>query len=203
MENKKSSNLMGKIIRTIIIIILLLVVGFTGIILYKANKNPDKVPDIFGIKPFIVLSGSMETSIYTGDLVFVKVVDTNELKPNDIIAFRNEENTVTTHRIVEIVKENGKTKFRTKGDNNESEDNLLVTSEKIEGKYIKRFPGVGKILIFLQQPMVLLIVILIILVVGLLWLHILNRIEDKKIDKIDEQERQEFEEFKKQKMKKE
>ena len=44
----------------------------------------------------IVLSGSMETAIYTGDLVFVKVVDTDTLKTGDIIAFRNEADTVTT-----------------------------------------------------------------------------------------------------------
>ncbi len=140
MEEKKKSNLIGKILKSIIILILIVILILAGTVLYKANKYPDKVPDIFGVKPFIVSSGSMETSIYTGDLVLVKIVDPNTLKPNDIIAFRNEENTVTTHRIIEVVNENGEVKFKTKGDNNNSEDSSLVDNEKIEGIYFKRFP---------------------------------------------------------------
>ena len=37
-----------------------------------------------------------------GDLVVVKKIDPKELKVQDIIAFREDKNTVVTHRIVEI-----------------------------------------------------------------------------------------------------
>lgn len=150
------------------------------IIMYKANRYPDKVPDVFWIKPMIVLSGSMETAIYTGDLVFVKMVDTNTIKENDIIAFRNEENTVTTHRVIEILNENEERHFKTKGDNNNTEDANLVKSSNIEGVYISKISGLGDFLMFMQQPIGLVVMLLIILVIEFGWLYIINKMDEKK-----------------------
>ena len=151
-EKKKSINI-GKVIKIIIFIIAFLNLFVAGTIMYKANRYPDQVPDVFGYKPMIVLSGSMETSIHTGDLVFVKMIDTTTLKKGDVIAFRNEENTVTTHRIVEIVYENGKQYFRTKGDANNAEDLNLVEMKDVERIYVGRLAKVGNFLMFMQQPM--------------------------------------------------
>jgi len=54
---------------TILIMMILLIILFTsGIILINSYINPDKIPSFFGWKPFIVLSGSMETQILTGDI---------------------------------------------------------------------------------------------------------------------------------------
>ena len=167
--------------------------------MYKANTDPAKVPDVFGYKPMIVLSGSMETSIHTGDLVFVKMVDTTTLKKNDVIAFRNETDTVTTHRIIDIVFEDGKQYFKTKGDANNTEDANLVAMEDVEGLYVGRIAKAGNFLMFMQKPIGLFIVLLVILVIGLLWLYIVTRRDDKKFRKEDEKDRLEFEEFKRQK----
>lgn len=187
-KKKVSASYIFKIFFLIIVVPLFLM---SIVVMYKANKYPNKVPDILGYKPMIVLSGSMETSIYTGDLVFVKEIDPNELKTNDIIAFRNETDTVTTHRIIEIVNENGQKKFRTKGDNNNAEDSDLVETSDIEGIYVFKISKLGNFLMFLQQPMGLVMVLLIILVIGLIWLHFANKKDDEKY-------RKEFEEFKKQ-----
>ena len=186
----------GKIIKIVFFIIAIPLLIMACIIMYKANKYPDKVPDVFGIKPMIVLSGSMETSIYTGDLVFVRMVDTDTLKENDVIAFRNEENKVTTHRIIEVIKENGQTLYRTKGDNNSSEDANLVKTSDVEGIYFYRIAELGNFLMFMQQPIGLAVVLLFILVVGLICLHIINKVEDKKISEEDKKYMKEFEEFK-------
>lgn len=188
-RNKKISG--SKIFKIIFFIIAIPILLMSIVVMYKANKYPNKVPDILGYKPMIVLSGSMETSIYTGDLVFVKEVDPDTLKTNDIIAFRNETDTVTTHRIIEIVNENGQKKFRTKGDNNNSEDSNLVETSAIEGIYAFKISKLGNFLMFLQQPMGLIMVLLVILVIGLIWLHFANKRDDEKY-------RKEFEEFKKQ-----
>ncbi len=131
-SKKEKNSKIGIIIRVIFFIIAIVILLISATVLFKANKYPDKVPDVLGYKPMIVLSGSMETSIHTGDLVFVKIVDTTTLKEGDVIAFRNEEDTVTTHRIVEIVYENGKQYFRTKGDANNTEDLNLVEMESEE-----------------------------------------------------------------------
>lgn len=187
----KNKVTIGKILKIIFFAVAIPLLIMSICIMYKANRYPDKIPGILGYKPMIVLSGSMETSIYTGDLVFVKEVDPNVLKSNDIIAFRNETNTVTTHRIIEVVTENGEKKFRTKGDNNDSEDNNLVETSQVEGIYAFKISKLGNFLMFLQQPMGLIMILLIILVVGLIWLHFANKKDDAKY-------RKEFEEFKKQ-----
>ena len=114
----KKTEIMGLILKIVFLIIVIPIILMSIIVMIKANKYPDKIPDIFGYKPMIVLSGSMETAIYTGDLVFVKIVDTDKLNVGDVIAFRNEVDTVTTHRIINIVDKNGKRYFETKGDNN-------------------------------------------------------------------------------------
>ena len=151
-ENKEKKKIgIGTVVKGIVLTITLLIFIVAGTILIEANMNPDKIPDIFGYKPMIVLSGSMESSIYAGDLAFVKEVDTTSLKENDIIAFRNETNTVTTHRIVEIVYEDGKQYFRTKGDNNNANDINLVEMDKVEGIYTGRIPKLGNFLIFLHR----------------------------------------------------
>ncbi len=200
MSNKQKKKIsISYIIKVIffMICIILLLIGMS--IIYKANKYPDKVPDVFGIKPFIVLSGSMETEIYTGDLAFVEIIEPKELKPNDIIAFRNEENTVTTHRIIEIIKENGQTFYKTKGDANNTEDASLVSTDSVEGIYIGKIPKLGNMLMFLQEPIGLVIVLLVILVIGMIWLYATNKSDMKKVIQEDEKYRKEFEEFKRKK----
>ena len=199
-QTKKREQLgIGTVIKIIFFIIAIPLLIIACIIMYKANKYPNRVPDVFGIKPMIVLSGSMETSIHTGDLVFVKMVDANTLREDDVIAFRNESDTVTTHRIIEIVMQNGQKYFKTKGDANNSEDANLVAMDDVEGIYIGRIAKVGNFLMFMQQPIGLIIVLLVILVVGLIWLYIVNKRDERILAKEDEQDRKEFEEFKRRK----
>ena len=116
----------GKVLGYIVISVLVLLVILIGIVFVQKKTNPDEIPTILGYKPFIVLSGSMETELYKGDLAIVKNVDVNDLKVNDIIAFKDTDNYIVTHRIVEIIKDNGVTKFVTKGDNNNIKDSGYV-----------------------------------------------------------------------------
>ena len=196
---KKENSIVAKIIKTLVILVAIPILIISIIIIYKANKYPDKIPDIFGIKPMIVLSGSMESKIHTGDLVFVKIVDTNTLKEDDVISFRNEEDKVTTHRIIEVLEEEGARKFKTKGDANNTEDDKLVEEKDVEGIYVARIAGVGNFLMFLHEPMGLATLLIAILIIGLIWLHFANKNDDKGLTFKNEQERKEFEEYKKMK----
>lgn len=204
MRNSKAQKKIsiGQIVKIIIFVIAIPLLFFAVDIMYKSVKYPDKVPDVFGIKPMIVLTGSMEAEIYAGDLALVKEVDPSTLKENDIIAFRNEENKVTTHRIVEIVSEGTETLFRTKGDNNNVEDSNLVKTTSVEGIFVARIPKIGSFLMFMQQPIGLAVVLLVILVVGLGVLYFMNKSDAKKTNE-DEEYRREFEEFKKKKQQEE
>ena len=192
-DNKSQNSIKGIIVKAIILSLLLLILGISAIIMIKANMFPEKIPDVMGYKPMIVLSGSMETSIYTGDLVIVQTVDAENFKDQYIIAFRNEANTVTTHRIVKVIEENGNKVFETKGDNNNVVDNKLVEVSEIEGVYCFRIPKLGKILMILKEPTSLVVILLTILVIGMMWIHIIEKKENKQ----DEKYKKEFEEFKK------
>lgn len=126
--------MLKKVIYIIAIIIMCIILFVSGVILINSLISPNEVPSFFGWKPFIVLSGSMESEIYAGDVAVVKEVDEDEIKEGDIIAFREGE-TVITHRIVKQEEENGEKVFYTKGDNNNEIDTNTVSLNQIEGVY--------------------------------------------------------------------
>lgn len=149
-DEKKAS--FGTILCIILLIIMLPVLIVNGVILINSYMYPDKIPSFLGYKPFIVLSGSMEPTINTGDLAISKEVDTKTLKVGDIISFKIKENIVVTHRIVEITTQDGETAYITKGDNNYENDQNPVRASSVEGIYIKKLDGMGNFAMFLQKP---------------------------------------------------
>ncbi len=173
-----------------VVLIPILVVNLS--IMFQAKTNEEAVPSIFGYKPFMVLSGSMETEIRKGDLIITKIVDPTTLKKDDVIAFRDAAGTVTTHRIIDLVEENGSTYFITKGDNNSSQDRNLVELKDVEGIYVGRIPGIGSIMKSLSEPTTIVISVLVITLVFGVGFAISNK-------KQREIERQEFLEFKRMK----
>ena len=184
-----------KILTSIIMIILCSILFVSGVILINSYIKPNEVPSFFGWKPFIVLSGTMETQIMTGDVVVVKEIDAKKLKENDIIAFKEDNNIVITHRIIEIIKdENGDTKYKTKGDNNNEEDDGVVSPEQIEGIYKFRIGKIGDLALFVQTPvgMVICISIPLILLLLLQWK------ESLKEGKVKKDTQKEIEELRKQ-----
>lgn len=192
-----------KVINIILYIILGLVLVANLFILFQAKTNDDKVPAIFGYKPFIVMSGSMENNIMTGDLIFVKTTNPESLVKDDVIAFRTGDNAVVTHRIIDVTEENGEKVFTTKGDNNPSQDSDYVKLSDVEGKYVGRIPKLGKWFLFISKPTGMLVSVLIALVVIMIYAFINIGLDRKELTKEDEEYRKEFEEFKKAKKEKE
>ena len=136
----------------IVVIILLSILAINIHITIQAKNNENVVPNVFGYRPFFVLSGSMEKEIHKGDLIITKIIEPSTLNINDIIAFRDEENTVTTHRIIDMIERDGNTYFVTKGDNNNTQDQNLVEFKDVEGIYVGRVPLVGTLLNELAKP---------------------------------------------------
>lgn len=141
-----------KAISIIVILILLPILLMSIVILVDSYTHPNEVPSFFGWKPFIVLSGSMETQISAGDIVVVKEIDTKELKKGDIIAFKDG-NIVITHRIDEVTEIDGKTQYITKGDNNSTQDIGYVLPEQIEGVFKFKVSRLGNLAMFIQTPL--------------------------------------------------
>ncbi len=182
----------------IIIAICILFVPILAInlwIMIQARSNPKNIPSVFGYRPFIVLSNSMETKIHKGDLIITKVVkkkDLKKLKKKDIIAFWDAEGTVTTHRIIDIVEEDGEPHFITQGDNNNVQDKNLVSYDDVQGIYVFRIPNVGNIMNTLAQPTTIIIVVMGVTIIFIIGFMISTR-------KQRNLEQQEFLEYKKMK----
>ena len=110
---------------------------------------------IIGLQVFTVLSGSMEPTYHVGSLIYVKDVDPYELENGDVITFMLDEDTVATHRIVEVVPdENDSTvvRFKTKGDANAAEDGSLVHYKNIIGSPVFTIPKMGYVANYIQNP---------------------------------------------------
>ena len=110
---------------------------------------------LIGLRPYAVLSGSMEPTYKTGAIVYVKKVDYRDLTVGDPITFMLNEEAVATHRIVEVIpdeEEPGTIRYRTKGDNNEDVDGGLVHCRNIIGKPIFTIPYLGYAANYIQHP---------------------------------------------------
>ena len=108
-----------------------------------------------GIHVYTVLSGSMEPAYHTGSLIFVKEKNAADLEVGDVITFQLVEDTVATHRIIEIVQDEEKQEtvhFRTKGDANEVADGALVDCDDVIGKVMFTIPHMGYVLNYIKQP---------------------------------------------------
>lgn len=110
---------------------------------------------LLGLRPFVVLSGSMEPEYRTGSLIFVKKVDPFALESGDVITFMMNEDTVATHRIVGVVPDESDStvvRFRTKGDANEFEDSTLVHYKNVVGTPVFSVPYLGYPVRYISKP---------------------------------------------------
>lgn len=143
------------VIGVILCVILIPILTINIILIVKSYVNPDSVPDVAGTLPLIVLTDSMSPEIQSGDLVICRTTEAESVQEGDIIAFfdpAGSGSSVTIHRVTEVVTEDGKLSFRTKGDANNTEDASLVPADKLVGRYRFRIAGAGHIALFVKSP---------------------------------------------------
>lgn len=106
------------------------------------------VPMFFHIRPYVVLSGSMEPVIHTGAVSYIDTsVEFEKINSEDIIAFSTNDKNVT-HRVYQV---NGDSTLTTKGDANQTPDIRRVSKQEYLGKYVISIPYLGYIIVFLQN----------------------------------------------------
>lgn len=106
---------------------------------------------VAGLQVYNVISGSMRPTYREGDLIYVKTVDAESIKPGDAITFvLNEKLTVATHRVVSVDGENSL--FYTKGDANKNPDEVPVHFKNLIGKPVFKVPLLGYVSDFVQHP---------------------------------------------------
>lgn len=132
---KKILNTIGRVAVVIVVIAVIMLVGVR----------------LVGLRPFVVLSGSMEPEYHVGSLIYVKNTDPEDIKVGDPITFVMDENlTVATHRVVEIDDE--AQNFITKGDANSFKDANPVNFKNLIGKPVFTIPKVGYFVNYIQTP---------------------------------------------------
>ncbi|WP_164775263.1 signal peptidase I [Nocardioides pantholopis] len=109
------------------------------------------------IKPLIVVSGSMEPEIMTGDLVVATPVPIEEVEVGDVLSLHNDvSDRLVTHRVIEVAQhDDGSWHVRMQGDANDSPDagEYVVTDDTVLAPRWQ-FAGVGKALTRLTDPSV-------------------------------------------------
>lgn len=130
--------------------------GMMVFTIISVNTFDKEDRDLFGYKAFIVLSDSMSKSdINSGDLIIIKETDPSTLKEGDIISYtstslENYGETIT-HKIRSLTTdENGNLGFITYGTTTDTDDENIVTYERVLGKYENCIPKVGKFFNFLK-----------------------------------------------------
>ena len=136
---KKVWNMVTSILVGIVVVIAVLLVGVR----------------LVGLQVFTVLSGSMEPTYHTGALLYVKDVDYRKLEAGDVITYMIDEDTVATHRIVEVIPDENDPetlRFATKGDANNAVDGTPVHYKNVIGSPIFSIPKMGYFANYVQNP---------------------------------------------------
>ena len=184
-QNSSAKDKILTIIGTVMCIILTPILLINLTLIAKSYINRDEVPSVGGYLPLIVLTDSMYPAIESGDLIICHTADAQEIKVGDVISFfdpAGNGTSIVTHRVLEIVQEDGTIKFRTKGDYNNTEDKMLVPGDSLVGVYKSRIGGAGNIAMFMQSTtgLIVCVVFPIIALVG--YDVVRRRIYEKKKD---------------------
>lgn len=140
--NQSFKKIWNVISTVLVVLVVLLAVALVGV-------------RLVGIKTYAVISGSMEPTYPTGSLLYVKSVNAQELRVGDAITFMLDEDTVATHRIIEIIPDDEDSsilRFRTQGDANDTPDGTPVHYKNIIGKPVFAVPYLGYFAHFVQNP---------------------------------------------------
>ena len=159
------------VVGTVLCIILIPILVINCILIVKSFTS-EEVPNVAGTLPLIVLTDSMYPQIKSGDLIICHTAEPEEIAVGDVIAFfdpAGNGSSIVTHRVIEVTEKNGEPAWRTKGDNNNTEDRLTVPADKLVAVYEgTRLAGFGNVALFMQTTpgLIVCVVCPILLLVG-------------------------------------
>ena len=101
---------------------------------------------VCNVRPYVVMSGSMEPAVPTGSLVWIDQ-NRHDADVGDVIAYRLGD-IIVTHRVVGF---DDAGNLITKGDANATADSVPVPRDRIVGKYLLHLPGAGYAVAAIQK----------------------------------------------------
>lgn len=137
-RDKMKTRLEGKmlpiVVNTIFVISIIICIStLTQVILYGYAS-------FFGYSNFRIVSGSMEPTIPVGSITVAKQVDITDVDIDDIIVYVSRDGIMTgefiTHRVIDIVEEDGETYLETQGDANSISDTYYVDEDNFFGEVV-------------------------------------------------------------------
>ena len=114
------------------------------------------IPCLWGSKPLVIMSGSMEPILKVGGILYYEEIDLNDFKDGDILVYQTKEH-IISHRIVDVIDDS----FITKGDANNTQDEP-ITNDMVVGKVIKIIPNANlwkKIIISVVIALIIIFII--------------------------------------------
>ena len=153
-KETKQNNKLLTVVGAILCVILTPILLINLTLIAKSYINQNEVPSVGGWLPLIVLTDSMQPVISGGDLIICHTAEAEEIAKGDVIAFfdpAGNGTSIVTHRVLEIVEADGEISFRTKGDNNNAEDKLLVPADNLVAVYKTRIACAGNVAMFMQS----------------------------------------------------
>jgi signal peptidase len=138
-----------RVVRWALVACLWTVVGAGAGILLSVS-----VPLLFGYRTFIVMSGSMEPAIHTGDVVVDRRIDPMDVQVGDVVTYRDpdHENRLITHRVRGVRTVGGKVYFVTKGDANNDSQKWAIGADGTVGVVRLRVVKLGYVLFYANRP---------------------------------------------------
>ncbi len=138
---KKKFNIVKEILSWVLLVSMICLMVFTVYSSYQARQN-DEPFFLFGHRPILVLTGSMEPYMLTNGICLTKeVTSIDQLELGDVITYHTltEEGRKIriTHRIIAL--DNGK--IYTKGDNNNVDDGFPLSIDNVESEVVAVFNG--------------------------------------------------------------
>ena len=155
---------MRKIILKTVNVISVMIIAVALVAMIKVVFTPSgEAPSFMGFSIFRISSGSMEPAIMEDSLIVDRCIEAGEVEVGDVITFYSDDPSLlgfpNTHRVVEIIDDNGHLMFKTKGDANFVEDAYLCDSDKLIGKVIFVSVFLGKAMRLLSNPLIFIPVI--------------------------------------------
>lgn len=108
---------------------LIVVFTFMSFSMISNNMN-NRETYYFGVRPTLIITGSMEPTIMTNSIVIVEEVSFDEVNEGDIIRYNSDSGISVVHRVIH----KADNYFITQGDNNKYPDDELVYYPKLNGR---------------------------------------------------------------------
>lgn len=112
-----------------------------------------------------IITPSMEPTIPAGTYILAEKAEAESVRVGDVIMFYSRDpqiyGKINTHRVVEVISDDGELSYITRGDNNSAKDSYPVSAEDLIGRYVKNADFLTAFAGFFSKPLVFFIFVII------------------------------------------